>query len=196
MSAQTSVLDVIRRTREVADYQHDPARSGRPVFLAFAGSVLAAVAAGLCAFLAYDIWYTREVPSSSGIYGVSLLFCLYVAGAYVFALAWELYDVARALRLTIVLALLGVVALVFMIGTLIALAFVKTGAGIAVSEQQGEKVIGALSYIGSGGEEDGPPKATPVPGFAMVTCKSCERQFFPLPPKAICPWCDTAFLSA
>ena len=64
-------------------------------------------------------------------------------------------------------------------------------------KQQGGKVIGALSYFGGGQEDD---KATATlelnPYFSMITCKSCDRQFFPIPPTAICPWCDTAYLIA
>ena len=150
MIANASVFDVVYRTREIAAYERDPELTRRPVLMMLAGLLLAAVSAVLCALLAYDIWYERTMPVNSGLFGVSLLFCFYTGGAYVFALAYELYDVRRALRFTIVLALLGVLALAFMAGALIALAFAKTGAGIAVSEQQGGKVLGALSYLGGG----------------------------------------------
>ena len=196
MNAPSSLFEVLDRTRAIANYERDPELTRRPVLTMLAGLLLAGVAAVLCALLSYDIWYTREVPVHSGLFGVSLLFCFYVGGAYVFALAYELYDVARALRFTIVLAVLGVLALAFMIGALVVVAFIKTGTGVAISEQQGGKVIGALTYLDSGQEDDGPARAEPNPYFSMITCKHCERQFFPVPPNAVCPWCDTAYLTA
>jgi hypothetical protein len=83
-----------------------------------------------------------------------------------------------------------------MIGALIATAVIKSGAGLAVTKQQGRQVVGALSYFGSSDEDDGPARAEPNPHFSMITCKNCERQFFPVPPNAVCPWCDTAYLTA
>ena len=190
------LFDIFDRTQQIAAYEQDPRLPRRPVLAMLAGLLLAGVSAVLCSLLAYSIWHERDVPASSGLYGVSLLFCFYVAGAYVFALAYELYDVPRALRLTIVLAVLGVLALGFMIAALMVIAFIKTGAWVGVSEQHGGKVIGALSYLGVGEEDDGPARAAPNPYFSLITCKSCDRQFHPVPPNAVCPWCDTAFLTA
>lgn len=195
MGAQGATIDVLERSREIAAYQSDPGLHGRPVSLMVAGTLLAVLAAVLCFALARAIWYEGSVPSSSGLFGVSLLFCLYVAGAYVFALAYELYDVPRAPRLTIILALLGLFALAFMVVALAALAFVKTGAGLALGRHHARQAAVSLTYLG-GDDEQGPARAEPLPHFSLITCKSCERQFFPVPPDAVCPWCDTAYLSA
>lgn len=195
MRASSQALDVLGRTRDVVSYQHNPALSGRPVALMLAGALLAVVSAALCGMLAYQTWYQREIASDTGLFGVSLLFVFYVAGAYVFALAYELYDVERAVRLTLMLAILGVLALGFMIGVLIVLAYIKTGAGIALSEEQGGKAFGVLTAFADEEAEDG-VKPQQIPGFSMITCGSCERAFFPVPPSAICPWCDTAYLTA
>jgi len=194
MSTSTA-FDVAGRSREIAAYERGPNFRRRPLLTMLAGLLLAAVAAVLCALLARDIWYERSVPVDSGLFGVSLLFCFYVGGVFIFALGYELYDVPRALRFTIVLAILGLLALVFMIAALIALAVVKHGAAIAVSEKQRGQVLGALGYLGAGESDDGPAKAEPNPHFSMITCAHCERQFFPVPPDAICPWCDTPYLT-
>jgi hypothetical protein len=196
MNAAGSSFDVLGHGRQIAAYEQAPARPRRPLFTMLAGLLLAAVSAVLCTLLAYDIWYESRVPAESGLFGVSLLFCFYVGGAYLFSYGYELYDVSRAIRLTIVLAVLGVLALAFMVVALVVLAFIKTGAGLAVSEGHGKQALGALSYLGADDDEDGPLKAEPIPGFSMLTCKRCERQFFPVPPDAVCPWCDTAYLSA
>ncbi len=198
MSPDTPALKVLDRTREVVAYQHDPACDGRPIGVMLAGGVLAIVAAVLCARLVYAIWYLEAVDLDHGMYGVSFLFALFVLGSYFFALGYELYDVSRAVRLTIVFAVLGIVGLVFMIGVLIALAAIQTGTGIALSEGQKTKAIGTVaSFSGGFGdeEEDAGKRTTDVPGFPTVTCGHCDRDFFAVPPDAICPWCDTPYLS-
>lgn len=191
-------MRVIERTQKVVAYQHDPARAGRPIGVMLAGGVLAIVAAVLCARLAYAIWYLESVDLDHGIYGVSFLFVLFVLGSYYFALGYELYDVPRAVRLTVVFALFGILGLAFMIGVLIALAAIQAGAAIAISEGQKTKAIGTVASF-SGGfteeDEDAGKRAAEVPGFPMVTCEHCDRDFFAVPPDAICPWCDTPFLT-
>jgi hypothetical protein len=153
----------------------------------------------LCARLCFAIWYLQSVELQYGAYGVSFLFCLYLFGSYVFCLAYELYDGRRAVRLTLIFAVTGVVALGLMIGALAALAFIQSGAAFAVSEGQKTKAMSiAASFAGTGDgmDENGGKHAAGVPGLAMVTCKHCNRDFFPVPPTAICPWCDTPYLSA
>jgi hypothetical protein len=197
MNTSRPALDLLGRTRRVVAYQHDPGLEGRPIGMMLAGGILAIVAGVLCARLVFSIWYLGSVEAEYGIYGVSVLFCLFVLGTYFFCLAYELYDVPKALRLTLVFALFAVVALAVMIGALIALAVVENGATVAVSQGDKTRAFGtAMSFAGSGSaeDEDAGKHATEVPGFAMVTCRHCGRDFFPVPPNAVCPWCDTPFL--
>ncbi|MGE0058523.1 MAG: hypothetical protein AB7T32_11120 [Dehalococcoidia bacterium] len=198
MSPQSPAHHVIERTKEVVAYQHNPGLEGRPIGVMFAGGVLAIVAAVLCARLVYSIWYLESIDLDQGIYGVSFLFALYVLGAHCFALGYELYDGQRAVRLTIVFALFGLIGLVFMIGVLIALVAIQTGAGIVVTEGQKTKALSTVASFSGGFEdadEDTRKRAAEIPGFPMVTCGHCDRDFFAVPPDAMCPWCDTPYLT-
>lgn len=190
MSADSNFLNVLWRTRQVADYQADSSTSRRPVLLASAGAFLALVSAALCGLLAKQIWLDHDVAPGSGLFGVSLLFVFYVVGVYCFALAYELYDVEKALRLTFIMAVLGVLALGFMVIVFVALFWLKTGAGVVLSERQQNTLLGAVSHLGSE-DEDETPRRNPLD--FLVGCKNCEMDFIPVPPDAMCPWCDTPY---
>jgi hypothetical protein len=196
--APNPITQVLGRTQQVVEYQHDPNLRGRPIGSMLAGAILAIVAAVLCARLAFSIWYLQSVDVQHGIFGVSFLFCLFVLGTYIFCFAYELYDVPRAVRLTLVFTLFAVVALAVMIGALIALAAIQAGATVAISESQKSKAFSvAASFVGADGiDEDAGKHAADLPGFATITCEHCGRDFFPVPPNAICPWCDTPYLTA
>jgi hypothetical protein len=195
--AAAPARQVLERTRAAVEYQRDPERPGRPIGLMLAGTAVAMLAAVLCARLAYQIWYAHIVDPDYGIYGISLLFAFFVLGAYLFSYGFELYDGQKALRLTIVLAISGVIALAVMIAVLVALAYVVTGAGITLTERQQSMAINVatMAVDGNGADPDGGKHAEPVPGLPLISCEHCGRDFIAVPPAAICPWCDTPYFS-
>lgn len=195
--AVTSARQVLAQTQAVVDYQRDTERPGRPLGVMLSGIAVALLAAGLCARLAYQIWYSHEVDPNYGIFGISWLFAFFVLGAFLFSYGFELYDTKKALRLTIVLAISGVIALAVMIAVLVALAYVLTGAGITLTERQQNTAISAATMAvgGAGTDPDGGKHAEPVPGLPLITCKHCNRDFIAVPPDAICPWCDTPYFT-
>jgi hypothetical protein len=152
------------------------------------------VSAALCGLLARHIWLTHEAEQGAGLYGVSMLFVLFAGGVYVFSLGYELNDPGRALRLTLIIAVLGVVALALMIGAFAALAWIRSGMGAVAMEKPTKTVLGLVSAIEGGTAAGDAPKHDPLD--YLVTCKSCKRDFIPVPPDAVCPWCHTAYLSA
>lgn len=189
MERQTSTFDILGRARLGLSRQEDPAASGRPVSLMVGGGLLAVVSMTLCLLLARQIWLTGEVAQEPGLYGVSLLFVLFVGGVYVFALGYELNDVGRAVRLTLILAVLGLAGLVLVVSVFVVLAWLKAGAGSAAPGRQARGVLGLMSGFDSAEEEE-PQRHTLA---FSVQCPKCEYAFIPIPPAAVCPWCDTAY---
>jgi hypothetical protein len=185
---------VFERTRDVVNYQTDPATTGRPVSFLLGGGLLAVVSAVLCGLLAYDIWYRQEVSADRGLFGVSLLFVLYVAGVYIFALGFELYDVARAIRLTLVIAVLSVIGLAVMIGVFAVLVKLRAGANVlAGSEDEAGNVLGLAGGFESDEAEE---RSERHPLDFLIRCPACHQDFTPAPPKAICPWCGKSALTS
>jgi hypothetical protein len=197
MVAAAPAKRILERTSAVVDYHRDVEHAGRPLGVLLGGASLALVSAALCARLAYQVWYAHALDSDQGIFGVSFLFVFFVLGCYLFSYGFELYDQRKALRLTLVFAVCGVIALAVMIAVLVALAYLQVGAGIALSErQQNTAMSAAMSFAGGsvGPDPDGGKHAEPVPGLPMLSCESCGRDFIAVPPDAVCPWCDTPYL--
>jgi hypothetical protein len=193
----TPAQQVYAHTRAVVDFHRDPEQQGRPLGVMLAGAGLAFVAAALCARLAYQIWYTKALDTDTGLYGVSMLFAFFVLGCYLFSLGFELYDQYRALRLTLIFAIFGIIGLAVMIAVLVSLAFVLKGTSIALTEQQERSIAGAaISFAGGtvGVDPRAGRRAEHVPGIPILTCKHCDRDFIAVPPNAVCPWCDTPYL--
>lgn len=154
-----------------------------------AGGLLAMVSMTLCLLLARQIWLTAGVAQEPGLYGVSMLFVLFVGGVYVFSLGYELNDAGRAVRLTLIIAVVGVVGLALMIGAFAALAWIKAGAGATVPDRQ---IQGALGLLGGPETDEGPDAPKHHLEFSVL-CQSCDNPFIPVPPDAVCPWCDAPY---
>lgn len=189
MERRPSVFDILGRARLGFNRQHDPAAEGRPVSLMVGGGLLAVVAMTLCLLLARQIWLAGEIEQEPGLYGVSLLFVLFVGGVYVFALGYELNDAGRAVRLTLILAILGLAGLVLVISVFVALAWLKAGASSAAPGRQARGVLGLVSGFDAPEREEQPRHTLAF----SVQCPKCEYAFIPIPPAAVCPWCDNAY---
>jgi hypothetical protein len=204
---------VMQKTREVLDYHDNPARPGRPLYILLGGGGLAVLALVLAALLAYRAWYLKDVQETQAITGLSFLFCFYVLGIFLFSMGYELYDTARAVRLTLIVSVASFLAVMLIAGVVIALAQIRGSSrainGLARAADSGNSNALLQSVISmTGGDDDkkddnpgwfgfSVPPAPPVePVDFLITCPSCHRKFTPMPPKAICPWCDKPALSA
>lgn len=186
-------LRVFERTQAAFAYQQDAASEGRPVSLMLAGGLLALVSAAFCGLLARQIWLANEVPSGSGLWGVSLLFVLYVGGLYVFCLGYQLYDVGRALRLTLIFAVISIIALTIVIGTFVVLAKLRSGATVLTGA--GDKAGPLVGMLGTFEGDDEAARGERDPLDFLIRCPHCHDDFTPTPPAAVCPWCGKAALS-
>ncbi len=176
------------------------------------GGAVAALAMALAALLAYRAWLVQDVSQDAAITGMSLLFGFYVLGIFLFSLGYELYDTGRAIRLTLIVSVLSFLAVVLLAAVGVAVLRLRAGAGAVkgivhrVDANDGGEVLQSVLGLGVGGpsEDDNPgwfgmklPEPPPVdPVDFLITCPSCHRRFTPLPPSAICPWCDQPALSA
>ena len=213
LHASTPANAMASRAREVFAYQADATRPGRPLSLLFGGGALAGVCAAFIGLLAYRTLYLQVVPESWGYTGIGLMFVIYVFGLFLFAYAWELYDTAKAVRLTLILTLASVVALVVMVAVFASLAKLKAGASILEGGSKsgaGAKDAGSLESIfhlaGTLAEDAEPavksnaprarsrfepPTRDPLPPF-LITCAGCGDTFTPLPQSGACPGCGRA----
>ncbi|MPZ50820.1 MAG: hypothetical protein GEU75_16230 [Dehalococcoidia bacterium] len=143
--------DVTARAREVLAYQEDASREGRPLSLLFGGGVLAIFCGALIGLLAYRTWMLNDVDPDWAYAGIGCLFVIYSFGLFLFSYGFELYDAEKAVRLTLVLVLLSVAALVVMILVFTVLAKIKAAS--------------SLSEAASGSTEKAGPYAQTIGSF-------------------------------
>jgi len=200
---------MLSQAHQLIDYDRDPEQPGRPLLLLLAGAALACLALFLLFIIAFRTWVTHEVDPSMAYWGVSLLFCFYLLGIYIFSYAFELYDVGKALRLTLIIAVFSVMAVVVIVGALAVLTKAHDavkGVGGGGGSKTADKAASFLPVISSylGGEDgnyerrrerevDAPP-ATDRP--FTIGCQGCGQRFTPAPPDAKCPFCGRAALAA
>ncbi|HLF76306.1 MAG TPA: hypothetical protein VJB57_02340 [Dehalococcoidia bacterium] len=205
---------VFAKTQDVLAYHQDAAQEGRPLYLLLGGAAVAMVCLVLIGMLAYRTWYLQEIQPDQAYFGVSFLFCFYVLGVFLFCYAYELYDLPRALRLTLIAAVVSVILLVLVIGSLASLAKLKGGASAIAGEGDSVSDGGLLGTIASfaGGDGDrgrdrdwrrrswrrmgsfDPPTRESIP--FLVNCLGCGEMFTPVPPKAACPHCGRAAITS
>jgi hypothetical protein len=205
---------VFAHTRGVLAYHQDPAHEGRPLYLLLGGAAVAVVCLFLIGMLAYRTWYLEEIDPEKAYYGISFLFCFYVLGVFLFCYAYELYDMPRALRLTLIAAFVSVVLLFLVIFALASLSKLRSGVEAVAGE--GDSVsdgglFGTIASYAGGSERDRryqrdwrerrrlgsfePDNIRESVPF-LVNCLGCGEMFSPVPPKAECPHCGRAAISS
>jgi hypothetical protein len=194
----------LARTRAVAGYQADMEKPGRPLDLLIGGGVLASVSLILIGGIGYRTWYQGTMTTDWAYGAIGLLFVIYTFGVFLFAYGYELYDVAKALRLTLIVALLSVAAIFLFAVLVAALSKLKGGSGGDVEESSIHG--GLLRAIGSMAEDridDGRRRQEPdddddalVMKPFVVSCQACGETFTPAPPRAVCPGCGRSALAA
>jgi hypothetical protein len=159
----------------------------------------AAVSLGTLAgvlLIAYKAWYAGQVGEDRAAIIVSLLSLVYAGGAYIFAYAWERGDQVKALRLTLVI-LVGSVAAVLVAAAAMSLLSRARG-GSALLEDRSPLGPSGLARAAASYVEQGrvqlEPEAAPSE-LMTITCEKCGQAFIPLPPRALCPFCGWAALS-
>lgn len=185
------------------------AQPGRPLDVLMTGGAVAMGALAAVLAIVYRTWYLHEMDEDLAILVSGFLFFVYTAGIYVFCYGWERGDVAKAVRMTVIVVLLSAVAVLVAGLALAILSRTKGGGGSASSAGGGGsgvmnlavpmRVIGSYLEDGTlrldddGGDREGPAQSEPHPSeLQTLTCERCSQIFIPLPPKATCPDCGWA----
>ena len=100
------------KTRQVVDYHYDDEQPGKPLYLLVPGGLIALASLLLIIYIAYQTWYTGEMPGDKGQTLMLILAPFYVGGVFLFSYGYELYDIPRALRLTAIIVFITLAAVV------------------------------------------------------------------------------------
>ena len=140
---------VRQKSRAVVEYHHDPERPGKPVWLLVLSGIIAFAALAAMVFLAYLVWFRQSVSTSTAVWGYVALGLVYLGAVFAFSYGWELYDTRRALKKTVLFAILGLLVVV-----LAAILF-------AVLKEDAD-------FIGGGGSKGSDAVATAAPAATQV----------------------------
>jgi len=217
--SQFGPLSLTAKTSEVVDYHRDEARPGKPLHVLIPGGLIALSALALIIWVAYMTWYDGSLPRDTGLRYVFLLAPAYVGGVFLFSYGYELYDMPKALRLTAVIALVSVAA-VLIVGVLFSLLGKARSGSSSDSDSDTDSssdiVAGFFSrgssrrrwggsggwgtidlnfggsYQGGGFQPIGAEEDV-APALPLpITCQFCGRSFAALDSDYVCPGCGAA----
>jgi DNA-directed RNA polymerase subunit RPC12/RpoP len=193
------------KTQEVIDYDHDESRPGKPLHLLIPGGLVALASLAVIVLVAYMTWWEGELPQNTGLVLIALLAPFYVGGVFLFSYGYELYNVPRAIRLTVIIVFLTFAAVV-----IVAVLFFLLGSGKGLPESSSRKKSSGkgkveAKNIPSSSGHTGLPNMGPVVvlgGPGRTHTREVRREVVkevevPVAPRAIdCPYCGRSYVPA
>ncbi len=184
------------RAGAVVDHHYDDTNPHKPLWLMFPGGAVAVIALLWAAWGFYNAYFGPK-PDSSDLPYLPLLLLFYFGGVFAFSYGYELYDVTRALKLTLKIGLIGLALVVIILVLGFAIAALgkrgKAAAKLASSGTGGGNVGSALgrllmdtavrrnlvTFNAGEGEPRGLLNVSLPNGVSAGECSFCGR---PLPP--------------
>jgi hypothetical protein len=142
---------IVARTREVAAHHRNPEKPGRPVRLLVGGGLTALAFLALTLFVIYETYWELALDAGDGFWIAFGLMCGYAAGVFVFAYGYELYDVRRAITLTVIVVAITVLAVVIIAALMVLL---RKGDGFSLGGSSGGSARATdvpIPHMASGG---------------------------------------------
>src|SRR5215469_2338137 len=91
------------RAQHVTDHHFDPSRPGRPLQWLIPGAIIGIFALLLLLAVGYQTFVLKTMDPGTGVPLVIMLGLVYAGGVYAFAYGYELYDTAKAIRMTVII---------------------------------------------------------------------------------------------
>lgn len=202
--SQYRARQVSAKTQEVIEYDHDESLPGKPLHILIPGGLVALASLAVIILVAYLTWFEGRLDQGTGLLLIALLAPFYVGGVFLFSYGYELYNIPRAIRLTVIIVFLTVAAVV-----IVAVLFFLLGSGKGLPESSSKKKpsgkpkVEANNLPSSG--HSGLPNLGPLvilggPGRTHtreVTREVVKEVEVPVAPRAIdCPYCERSYVPA
>jgi hypothetical protein len=97
-----------RHASEVVAYDRDPKEPGKPLHLVIPAGFVALGALGLAIYVSYERWYLEAISDQLTATLLAILLAIYVVSVFLFSYGYRLYDMRRAILLTLVIVFFGV----------------------------------------------------------------------------------------
>jgi hypothetical protein len=214
--SQYRARQVSAKTHEVIDYHRDESLPGKPLHILIPGGLIALAALGTIILIAYLTWFEGRLNQSTGLVLIAVLLPFYVGGVFLFSYGYELYNIPRAIRLTVIIVFLTVavvviVAVLFFVlgaaggkGSSSSSSKSKTSGGgskplarsVSSSSSSSHPNLGNVVVLGGSGgtrtvtREVVKEKTVEVPvAPRTVDCPFCHHSYVPAEQNYACPSC-------
>jgi hypothetical protein len=198
--SQYRARQVGAKTQEVFTYDHDESLPGKPLHILIPGGLVALASLAVIILVIYRTWFEGQLDQSTGLLLVSILAPFYVGGVFLFSYGYELYNLPRAIRLTLIIVFVTVAAVV-----IVAVLFFLAGAGKDLPESKkkssGKVQAKSVPSSGRGGGPDLGPLVI-LGGSGRTHTREVRREVVkevevPVAPRAVdCPFCGRSYVPA
>lgn len=199
--SQYRAREVGAKSQEVVDYHHDDSLPGKPLHILIPGGLVALAALAVIIIVGYQTWFKGNMDQSTGLVLIALLAPFYVGGVFLFSYGYELYNIPRALRLTVIIVFLTFAAVV-----IVAVLFFVLGSGKGLPESSSNKKSSGKPTVqakplpsrGSGIPNLGPLVILGGPGGTREVTREVTKEVeVPVAPRSIdCPYCGRSYVPA
>ena len=202
---QSATRQIRPRSQEVVAYHYDDQKPGKPLILLIPGAMIALTSLGFQALLAYFTFGDVRLNETLGTALILMFIPIYVGGVFMFSYGYELYDIPKAIRLTLIIVFITLAA-VFMAAVLIvilgALGKGKSDSSSSSSSSRSSSSGGGSSgggfldgigpiFINTGSPTRAVTREVPVapPAPEPIICSHCARPYIPEENNYACPNC-------
>jgi hypothetical protein len=198
--SQYRAREVSAKTQEVVDYDHDESLPGKPLHLIIPGGIIALAVLAVIVLVAYLTWWEGRLSQGTGLTLIGLLVPFYVGGVFLFSYGYELYNVPRAIRLTVIIVFLTLASVV-----IVAVLFFVFSSGKGELPGSSDKKSGSKAKArpsktpSSSGGGFGVPNMGPIimmggPGRTREVTREVVKEV-PVAPRSIdCPYCGRSYV--
>jgi hypothetical protein len=106
---------IFARTAEVRAYHHDDSTPGKPLWLMIPAGIVGVLALLGIGWVGYQNFVVAETPSNDGYLELGFLLFFYIAGVFYFSYGYELYDLKKAIKLSLIIGVVGLALVVICI---------------------------------------------------------------------------------
>lgn len=147
VATETRTLQLLARTAAVAGHHHDSGNPDKPLFLLIPGGTVALASLIFGAYRVYfgllDEHALKPVPPEV-INQIILALIVYFSGLFVFSYGYELYDLKKAAKVTILAGIIGIAAVAVAVVCVYALGALAKKSGSKSVSGGGAKLGGVL----------------------------------------------------
>jgi DNA-directed RNA polymerase subunit RPC12/RpoP len=207
--SQYRARQVAAKTHEVVEYDHDDSKPGKPLHILIPGGFVALASLGTIILVAYLTWFDGRLDQSTGTVMILLVAPFYVGGVFLFSYGYELYNIPRAIRLTVIIVFLTAAAVVIVAVLALALgaggkipgggSSKKKSSGGGGGKALAKSVQSSTSSSGSSGFS-GLGNVVVLGGSGRTHTREVTREVIkevevPIVPKPIdCPYCSRSYV--